>query len=251
MGRGRKMRIRGRWVPVVGAAILLGAGAVVAYADTINADGDVLKSGNNVSYTEAANFTQHCSTRGTPVAGVVTVKYNGNGIHFDPGATLTITPTPDAAGTAAGITTSGGTATVPDPWNTNGQTFTSPISTTVPTTVPNGTYVVTVDRSRSRARRARGPTDLPHDRHVQRLGRLPERRPDDLLGRQPLVGKRGRPRRRTSSRSPIRTRRRGASPPAIRAAARAAASPGRRRSTRPRRRAPSRAASRTGRRPRR
>ena len=105
MGRGRNMRIRGRWLPIVGAVMAVGIGAVVAYADTINADGDVVKSGNNVSYTDSANFTQLCSTRGTPVAGVVTVKYNGTGIHFDAGATLTITTALDAAGTAAGIAT--------------------------------------------------------------------------------------------------------------------------------------------------
>ena len=143
MGRGRNMRIRGRWLALVGAAFVLGTSAVVAYADSINADGDIVKSGNNLSYTDSANFTQHCSTRGTPVAGVVTVKYNGNGTHFDAGATVAISLSVDAAGTAAGITTTAGTGTVPDPWNTAGQTFTAPIATTVPPTAPNGTYVVT------------------------------------------------------------------------------------------------------------
>ena len=137
------MRIRGRWLPIVGAVIAVGIGAVVAYADTINADGDVVKSGNNVSYTDSANFTQLCSTRGTPVAGVIAVKFNGTK-HYDAGATLTITTALDAAGTAAGIVTSGGTATVPTPWDTAGQTFNGAISTTVPSTAPNGTYGVTV-----------------------------------------------------------------------------------------------------------
>ena len=51
---------------IVGAVIAVGIGAVVAYADTINADGDVLKPNNNISYTDSASFTQHCSDRGTP-----------------------------------------------------------------------------------------------------------------------------------------------------------------------------------------
>ena len=143
MGRGRNMRIRGRWLALVGVAVALGSGAVVAYADSINGDGDVLTPNNNISYTDSASFTQHCVTRGTPLVGAVTVKFNGTK-HYDPGATLTFTATPDAAGTAAGITTTGGTATVPTPWDTTGETFTGPISTTVPATVPNGTYVVTV-----------------------------------------------------------------------------------------------------------
>ena len=144
MGRGRKMRSRSLFLAVLGAATALLVGAVVAYADTIKADGDIVKSGNNVSYTDTANFTQRCAARGTPVAGVVAVKYNGNGTHFDPGAALTISLSPDAAGTAAGISATGGTTTMPDPWDTNGQTFTTPISTTVPPTAGNGTYVVTV-----------------------------------------------------------------------------------------------------------
>ena len=137
------MQIRGRWLALVGAAVMLGSGAVVAYADSINGDGDVLAPNNNISYTDSANFTQHCVNRGTPLTGAATVKFNGTK-HYDPDATLTFTATPDAAGTAAGITTGGGTATVPDPWDTVGQTFSGPISTTVPATVPNGTYTVTL-----------------------------------------------------------------------------------------------------------
>ena len=140
------MVIRGRWLALVGAAVALGSSAVVAYADSINGDGDVLKPNNNISYTDAANFTQHCTSRGTPLVGSVTVKFNGTK-HYDPGATITLTATPDAAGLAAGITTTSGTATVPTPWDTAGQTFSGPISTTVPPTVPNGTYTVTVTAS--------------------------------------------------------------------------------------------------------
>ena len=140
------MKIRGRWLALVGAVVAVGIGSVVAYADTINADGDVLRPNNNISYTDSSSFTQHCSDRGTPLAGAVTVKFNGTK-HYDAGSTLTLASAVDAAGAAAGIMTSGGTATVPDPWDTAGQTFTGAISTTVPTTAPNGTYTVTVTAS--------------------------------------------------------------------------------------------------------
>ena len=147
------MRISGRGWAFFGAVLAaLAIGAVFAYADTVNGDGDIVKPNNNLSYTPSANFTEHCSDRGAAVAGVATIKFNGGATtgrapHYDPGATVTVTDVPDAAGAAAGITASGGTGTVPDPWDTEGQTFTAPLTTTVPLTVPNGTYTMTVTAS--------------------------------------------------------------------------------------------------------
>jgi phosphatidylethanolamine-binding protein (PEBP) family uncharacterized protein len=141
----------------------LAIGAVFAYADTVSADGDTVTPNNNLSYTPAANFTAHCSDRGAAVAGLATIKFNGGATtgrapHYDPGATITVTDVPDAAGATAGIASSGGTGTVPNPWDTFGQTFTAPLSTTVPPTVPNGTYTMTVTAS--------GPA---HDSHGEAL----------------------------------------------------------------------------------
>ena len=132
--------------------VALVLGAVFAYADTVNADGDTVTPNNNLSYTPNAGFTAHCSDRGSAVAGVATITFNGGretgrAPHYDPGATVTVTDVPDAAGAAAGITASGGTGTVPASWDTFGQTFGVPISTTVPMTVPDGTYVMTVTAS--------------------------------------------------------------------------------------------------------
>jgi hypothetical protein len=79
----------------------------------------------------------------------VTVKFNGTK-HFDPGATVTASVDPDATAASAGITATGGTATVPDDWDTQDQTFTIPISTLVPVTAPNMPdpgYTVNVDVS--------------------------------------------------------------------------------------------------------
>jgi len=156
--------LRGRGLPMLGALVLaLGLGAVVASADTVSADGDTVKPNNNLGYTPAANFTERCSSRGTAVAGLATIKFNGGretgrAPHYDPGATVTVTVSPDAAGAAAGISATGGTGTVPDPWDSFDQTFTAPLTTTVPLTVPNGTYTMTVTAS--------GPA---HDSHGEAL----------------------------------------------------------------------------------
>jgi hypothetical protein len=114
--------------------------ASMAYADTISGDGDVNAGTNNVAYGSAA-FQNPCSSRGTPVNGFATIKFNGT-THYDVGATVTVTATPDAAAVGAGITASGGSGTVPPPWNSKPQFFTVPITTTVPASVPDGAYTV-------------------------------------------------------------------------------------------------------------
>jgi len=153
-----------RGLPVVGAAAAaLVLGVVAASADTVSADGDTVKPNNNLQYTPSASFTERCTDRGNPVGGLATIRFNGGretgrAPHYDPGATVSVTVTPDAAGSAAGITASGGTGTVPDPWDSFDQTFTAPLTTTVPLTVPNGTYTLTVTAS--------GPA---HDSHGEAL----------------------------------------------------------------------------------
>jgi hypothetical protein len=140
---------RGRLYPNRRVRLLVGAGAivaalvsgVVAYADTISADGDLAKANNRLAYTNA-NFQEQCSARGTAALGAITVKHNGMK-HFDPGATVTATVTPDPTAAAAGITATGGSAVVPADWNvpadsnTTEQTFTIGISTLVPVSAPN------------------------------------------------------------------------------------------------------------------
>src|SRR3954452_5020502 len=143
---GGSRRVGGRSLALVGALLAaLAIGAVFAYADTVSADGDTVTPNNNLSYTTAANFTAHCSDRGVAVAGLATINFNGGretgrAPHYDPVAIVTGKDVPDAAGVAAGITASGGTGTVPGTWDAFGQSFGVPISTTVPLTVPNGTY---------------------------------------------------------------------------------------------------------------
>jgi hypothetical protein len=121
--------------------------AVVAYADdTIFPDGDIGVPPPNLAYGTGGN-AHACSSRGTSVAGAITVNYNGNGTdpqhHFKPGESLSVTLTP-AAG--SGITASTGTVpNVPATWgSSNGDSFTIPISTTVPSAIADGAYAVEV-----------------------------------------------------------------------------------------------------------
>ncbi|MGZ4319218.1 MAG: hypothetical protein ACXVRD_07830, partial [Gaiellaceae bacterium] len=134
-----RKRLLGALAGTMLAACAIGA---VAYADTISADGDVLKSSNRLAYGSNA-FQEPCANRGAPAAGAVTVKFNGT-VHYDPGTLVTVSAVPQAISAAAGITSSGGSAFVPAVWNTSGQTFSIPISTTVPASVPDGSYSVDV-----------------------------------------------------------------------------------------------------------
>jgi hypothetical protein len=134
--------LRLRWLAAGALLAVAGALGAVAYADTINPDGDLLRPNNRLQYG-SGNFQEPCAGRGTPVAGAVTVRFNGN-VHFDSGSTLAVTAAPDADATAAGITASGSSAVVPSPWNTPQQTFEVPITTTVPASAPDGSYTVDV-----------------------------------------------------------------------------------------------------------
>ena len=139
---------RGRWhgrrlgvlAVLLGAAVFVGA----ALADQLQADGDTSVPPGNISYTVGGTGNSHlCTTRGTPVPGSTVVTRSG-ATHFTAGETVTVTPSPDAAGVAAGITSTGGSVSVPSPWNTNGQTFSRAISTTVPSTAGDGTYTIDI-----------------------------------------------------------------------------------------------------------
>lgn len=122
------------------AAVVVSA----ALADGTAVDGDTAKSSNNVQYQPTANAaSEACSTRGSAVAGRVRVTYNG-GTHFTVGGTVTASVTPSAEAAAAGITASGGSATVPAGYNANGDTFDIAISTTVPAAAGDGTYTISV-----------------------------------------------------------------------------------------------------------
>jgi hypothetical protein len=136
--------LRTRWL-TLGAVLVAVAGLLgtVAYADTASGDGDVLKPNNRLQYG-SGGFQEPCSGRGSAVAGAVTIRFNGT-VHFDSGAMITVAATPDSAATAAGITASGSTTVVPTPWDTPQQTFTIPITTTVPASAPDGSYTVDVN----------------------------------------------------------------------------------------------------------
>ena len=134
--------LRKRWLALGALLAVAGALGAAAYADTVSGDGDILRPNNRLQYG-SGGFQEPCSGRGTPVAGEVTVRFNGT-IHFDSGSMLTVTAAPNADAAAVGITASGSTAVVPTPWDTPQQTFTIPITTTVPASVPDGSYTVDV-----------------------------------------------------------------------------------------------------------
>ncbi|MGZ4438778.1 MAG: hypothetical protein ACXVZN_00215 [Gaiellaceae bacterium] len=60
-----RKRLLGALAGTMLAACAIGA---VAYADTISADGDVLKSSNRLAYGSNA-FQEPCANRGAPAAG--------------------------------------------------------------------------------------------------------------------------------------------------------------------------------------
>ena len=143
----QRRRRRRRQLGVIVVAAAAAAFAGVALADQLQVDGDTSVPPDNISYTVGGTGNSHaCSTRGMPVPGLSEIRFTGGGgaQHFTGGETVTVTPTPSTAAVAAGITSTGGTSTVPNPWNTNGQTFTRAISTTVPSTAGDAAYTITV-----------------------------------------------------------------------------------------------------------
>jgi hypothetical protein len=125
-------------------ALFLIIASGLAYAnDTIFPDGDTGVASPNLHY---GSGNRDCTTRGSSVAGQITVNYNGNGTdpahHFTPGETLTVSLAP-ASGS---ITANTGTVpNVPATWGSSpSDSFTIPISTTVPSTLADGTYGVDV-----------------------------------------------------------------------------------------------------------
>jgi hypothetical protein len=138
----KQIRRRGRWSLFLGVVLAaLTLGAVYAYADTINVDGDYLANPTVINIGGTGN--RPCSDLGKSIAGQMSIKYNGSS-HFTAGETVDAIVTPQADATAAGITATGGTAQVPDPWNSTTPDFSIDFSTSIPAAVADGTYHVEV-----------------------------------------------------------------------------------------------------------
>jgi hypothetical protein len=141
MATARQAR-RGRWGLVLGVVFaVLAFGAVYASADTIFVDGDSLAQPPNINIGGGGN--RPCSDLGKTIAGAATVKYSGSE-HFAAGETVDAVVNPDAAASAAGISTSAGTDVVPSPWDSSSPDFSVGFSTVIPATTPDGTYHVEV-----------------------------------------------------------------------------------------------------------
>ena len=112
--------------------------AGAAFADTIYVDGNGdTVSGRNISYgPDAAS----CANLGQPVAGQITVSYNGGTkAHFAPGESLTVTFTPPSG---SGITASlpdGQSPVVPSSWGDGSTSFPVAFTTTVPSGIADTT----------------------------------------------------------------------------------------------------------------
>lgn len=103
--------------------------APAAFADQTSRDGDTAAVGRNITYGPGFRA---CTTRGAQVSGAITVTYNG-GTHLTPGEALVVTMSPPA-----GVTATAGATSVPATWNSNGQSFVIPLSTTVTTAAASG-----------------------------------------------------------------------------------------------------------------
>jgi hypothetical protein len=141
---------------VLAASALTLASAGIAMADTATVDGDTVKTaGANVQYsgTSTTNPANHaCAERGAAAGGAVVISYDnsGNPKHFTAGENLTVAITGGTTGITATRTTPVDvnnaviTPKIPGTWNATGQSYTIGLSTVVATSVPVGTYTVTV-----------------------------------------------------------------------------------------------------------
>jgi hypothetical protein len=139
-----KSRLKTYLVATMTALLLLVTGIAWA-ADTIFPDGDSADPSPNLAYSSNAG-DRDCNTRGTAVDGEIKVNFNGasDSNHFTAGEAVDVTLTP-AAGSNIFATTSGTVPDVPATWGaTQSDTFSIPISTTVPAALGDGTYGVEV-----------------------------------------------------------------------------------------------------------
>ena len=167
------MRIRGRWLAIVGAVIAVGdrRGRRVRRHDQRRRRRPEAEQQHQLHRLREL----HPALLGPrpPLAGVVTVKFNGTK-HYDPGATLTLTSTVDAAGAAAGIRRAAARRRCPTRGRRRADVQRRDLDDGADT-APNGTYTVTVTAP---ARRTTGTGEpvAPEHRHVHRLGLLRDRR---------------------------------------------------------------------------
>lgn len=126
--------------PSLRAAVVTAAFSILlvpqlAAADTGSPDGDTVNTGFNLTYGPDGRA---CDTRGTPVAGNVVINYAGS-THFSSGEALNVAFTaPD------GVTATATPTNVPPGWDSNTDSVTIPISTTVSTAAVSGKVEVTV-----------------------------------------------------------------------------------------------------------
>lgn len=138
-------RARSASAVVAATAVLTLATAGLAFADDVDVDGDTVKTNNNVQYAATANTANRaCSERGTAVNGVIDIDYSEGGAapkHYAAGESLTVTITNPTAGITVVPPAS---PSIPAGWGGAVNTVTLGITTTVATSVPNGTYSVGV-----------------------------------------------------------------------------------------------------------
>lgn len=124
-------------------AALCAVGVVtLASADQVMPDGDTADNGNSpVSFGPSADYA--CTTS---APGAIKVKYNGAAgqaaQHYKAGESLDVTFAAEKPGISAQVV---GTPSVPDPWNSTSADFPIAFTTSIGSSVPDGSYKVYVD----------------------------------------------------------------------------------------------------------
>lgn len=138
---------RRRWrsaSAVLATAVLTLATAGIALADSVVVESDSVKVSSNVLYGPTSNPANHaCAERGTAVDGSIDIAYDNSGAnpkHFTANENLTVVVTNSTAGITVVTPAS---PTIPSTWATGSSTELD-LDTTVATTVPVGTYPITI-----------------------------------------------------------------------------------------------------------
>lgn len=133
------------------ALVSIVASATIAGADKIedfDASNSPIITPPGINYQDTANTANYaCSSRGSAVGGAATLIAHNGGEKFSADDVLVVSGrawlTSDGTqATVSGVTVSGSNVSVPNPWTAGTSTKEFAFSTTVASSIPNGSYTV-------------------------------------------------------------------------------------------------------------